>query len=335
MVTILKTNVPVKVGSQTVLADLVDLGNGTTAYQLDFSSGSPPTVLESNVAVNLMSQPLLADLVDLGDGTTAYQLKPSGGGGGNALLLATSPSGVLSTLPAITTISGGALLYVLNGTTDNQITYQNLFNSIGPMPSVPYWDSTTLAAWIAGGTWDNQLGASVSAQPGYALMTLPDMGDNNEVVVFYRTAPATPYTLTSCITFLSCQRRYTASGVCFRESGSGKVISSGAETINDGDIPSFLIRTWTTAASYNGELLNATEYGGLAATTVWWRITDDGANRYYYFSIDGVNFNQIFTDTHTNFLTADQIGIFFVAQTPVGVNAGISTVMAVRSWVIT
>jgi hypothetical protein len=95
-------------------------------------------------------------------------------------------------------------------------------------------------------------------------------------------------------------------GICWRESGSGKLLTFGWGTSN---YPlSFSYAQWTNPTTLSGSQFTVE---APLHYPFWIRFADDGVNRTVKVSADGVSFEPVCASQgRTVFLTADQIGVF-------------------------
>lgn len=188
----------------------------------------------------------------------------------------------------------------------------------GPIyPMTPFVDS--------GFTWDNQGGASLDLTFGNAYFHTPAASGTN-VRAYVKTAPATPYSITIAYTpMLSNSGTNFATGLVFRESGSGKIINfyfNNTEAIN--------VAKWTNSSTFSASytvlgLHTGKRSGGLA----FLRITDNGTNRICAISVDGQHWETVHSVGRTDFLTADQVGVFVYADSA---TTTLVTAMSLLSW---
>lgn len=158
-------------------------------------------------------------------------------------------------------------------------------------------------------TWVNQ-GSSTSAdKTGRMLLTVPrSAGLNMRGVV--KSLPATPYTVTAALGagLVGNSSESHLIALSLRDSGSGKIITWCLTADSANEYMRVLRFTNETSLSASPYVTNCSIVGGL----VWLRITDDGTDRRYWISGTGKDWSEIFTDTHTTFMTADQVGIFIL-----------------------
>jgi len=161
--------------------------------------------------------------------------------------------------------------------------------------------------------WVNQGGASYDTSKGGLTLIAPAAsGQNNRILK--RAAPATPYTIT--VGFIATMGPASGDpevGVCFRESGSGKLHTFHLQ--EDGSSYGSINSTkYTNATTWSANYSTNSDYGRYlrlgGGPLNWFRIADDGANRICSWSNDGQNFLTYHTIGRTDFLTADEVGIF-------------------------
>lgn len=155
-------------------------------------------------------------------------------------------------------------------------------------------------------TWQNQSGATSTDYGSGIFMYAPSASNNQNVRFLYQTPPSTPYTVTAKFIHL----------------GSFEASQSVVYGIGMGDGTKFLV--WY--ANTNGNAWNldigkwdnpTTNVGGLfdedffdiCDNMQWFRIEDDGTNRHFSISRDGVNFLVVYSTSNTTYLTTSRIGI--------------------------
>lgn len=156
-------------------------------------------------------------------------------------------------------------------------------------------------------TWLNQGGASATETLDSILLVVPAASGNNYRGL-YRSAPATPWTLTACFIPILPTANFIQAGVFFRQSSDGK-LAVWSLTV-DGSSP-------TKPTLLSGKYTNATTYSAnytlnypmaWGPCPLWLRIADNGTSRICSWSPNGVDWIAFHTVGRTDFLTADQIG---------------------------
>lgn len=171
------------------------------------------------------------------------------------------------------------------------------------------------------GTWVNQGTASISAASG-ALTLIGGTGvTTTNLVARVVNAGAAPWTVTAFFRGFMLIRATHQMGLCFRESASGKIVNFGLYA--DGGTGSTGGNLWWVVDKYN----NATGATGAYFETpsalqptngLWLRIADDNTNRICSISVDGQHWTQYHSVARTDFITADQWGIYVGTQTSTG-----------------
>jgi hypothetical protein len=174
--------------------------------------------------------------------------------------------------------------------------------------SLPFWRMTPPV--IGDFTWVNQGTSTVTTRGGMMVLEPQGVASGENLRLLVKAAPATPYKITVAMLAQSCN--YTAGdveqfGVCWRESGSGKLICYG---FNSGQYYSLYFRSqqWTNPTTISSSILSfrATRHHPL-----WLRFGDDGTNRLVEISNDGLSFEPVAApQSRTTFITADQVGVF-------------------------
>ncbi len=202
---------------------------------------------------------------------------------------------------------------------DNGLTWDMLpFNRLTP---------PTVASFTGG--WINQGSATAADSKGMLVMTAPSSASSDSLHLLVKAAPATPYKITVALLIQSplyvSQQTTPQQGICFRESGSGKLLTYGWGTSN---YPLyFMCAQWTNPTTFGS---NTFQYGTPPMSPLWVRFGDDGANRTVEISSDGVSFAPVQpSQGRTVYLTADQVGIFVNNWKS---SYGIPRVMSVLHW---
>lgn len=121
------------------------------------------------------------------------------------------------------------------------------------------------------------------------------------------SAPATPFTVTVPVSyaFQDGAAQFGWLGFSDATKYEGVIVGSGVF----GTLSSDNVEQWNTTTSRSGSVGTSRVYGSMPVKA--FRVTDDGANKIFYTSADGINFTTRLTETRTTFLTATQycIGI--------------------------
>lgn len=163
------------------------------------------------------------------------------------------------------------------------------------------------ASW----TWRNQGGASSNDSSNIFIgctkvtgvhIVAPSSGSDNLRILEINT-PSTPYTITAGFTGLFFADGFYSFGLCWVESGSGKVVEAGYYLTG----PQYRVAKWNSVTSFGSGYKTAT--GPFTSGPVSWiRIADDGVDRFVYFSGDGDEWYLFHQVGRTDFITADKVG---------------------------
>jgi len=158
----------------------------------------------------------------------------------------------------------------------------------------------------SGWSWVNQGGASVAADADAILLTAPSSTRNWRLRT--RTlSPSSNYTATAFVEAAGTSG-VTAwwTGIVLRNSSSGSFIHFGPQ--NNATTGATLgVTRWTNTTTFRANSAVPAVYalpGGCMPN--WLRIRDDGSNRYFEFSHNGVDWNLAFSEGRTAFITPDQ-----------------------------
>lgn len=168
---------------------------------------------------------------------------------------------------------------------------------------------TTGYAWDSGTNSASTVGGAVRI-----AVTTENSGGSPYIRVFYKAPPAAPYTVRMLVkvNYVSTGTAiYAISGASFGlsliDTASGKRLTTGLDNSS----------TALTAANYFSGILTSTFvgtygtwYGDLKQDWMWLEYEDDNTDRFERFSVDGVTWNQIATQSRTDYLTPNGIGPF-------------------------
>lgn len=166
---------------------------------------------------------------------------------------------------------------------------------------------------VASFTWVNQGGATASdttntfvgAKKVPAISMAAPTSATDNLRILKKSAPATPYTITIAFQPLMQGQNYYAAGFVWRQSSDGKVINASFGFSTD---YAASVDKWTDPTTYSANYVNFPVRH--TSGPFWVKATDDGTNRVVSVSYDGENFIQIHSVGRTDFLTADEIGIY-------------------------
>jgi hypothetical protein len=176
---------------------------------------------------------------------------------------------------------------------DSSWTYQ----SWGP--SYPLHNPLSAGTWTLGGTTP-----TTSGTPNSNCLQLELNASGNNVAYWSKTVPTAPYTITAILTAtgqdwltLSSSNGYSFIG--WRNSSNGKLLTCGANALYAG------VFEWTNNTTYAGTPANVEMYPPVGL--IFERLTDDGTNRHFYVSANGVHWNSVWSTANTTWLTSDTV----------------------------
>ncbi len=210
------------------------------------------------------------------------------------------------------------LVYVANGET--ALTNDEIFNRqalITPRSAngILFTDPT-----VAGLTNNLNHSTGTYDRTSNQQLKIHEVGTSSyQVRGWYKTAPATPYTITAYIESYSYSANVILGCLFFRESATSELVTFGYNL--NATTPILTTTNFNSATSLNANANLTNSF----LQPKWWRIADNGTNRIVSVSMDGVNWIAIFTVGRTSFLTADQVGFGVV------LNTGIATCIC-HSW---
>jgi hypothetical protein len=198
-----------------------------------------------------------------------------------------------------------------------------------------YLDRDTGAAWVPWGplfqmtapvdgdfAWINQGGASVVTTFGGIHLTTPLSATVN-YRIRKKAAPSTPYTITAWLLHNMTNVSNQSCGVCFRQSSDGKLVIFALDASATGF--SLGVFKFTNPTTFSATYVSRAALA--LGPQICLRIADNGTNRICSVSTDGQNFKDIHSVGRTDFLTADEVGVFVNDQSNT-----IASAMTLLSW---
>ena len=175
--------------------------------------------------------------------------------------------------------------------------------------------------------WINQNTATVTTTGGPMYLNSPSAA--GQLNILKKAAPGTPYTVTVMYNNNSSNMGNPITGIILRNSGTGKIVYWGLRVANASHY--HVLMQYTDATNFSNWAYNQQRFGpaGSSLNLTWLRVNDDGKNRNYSWSTDGINWQQMYTELNDAFTTTDEIG---VAVNPDGATFGVG--MTVLSWIV-
>lgn len=168
--------------------------------------------------------------------------------------------------------------------------------------------------------------ASSSIADSGAGLYLRNAAAETGVNAYVVSAPGTPYALVARMAgYAEIQSsKAPGFGICFRNSSSGKI--EMLQVGNASGAPELSVGFWTSATVFSSAIAAAKPFV-LIGEPIWLAIADDGVNKEFAFSPDGVNWETIFSESRTANFTANQIGFCIHTDGAAQIVAGV-----LKSW---
>lgn len=152
------------------------------------------------------------------------------------------------------------------------------------LSAVPTAANTGLSTWI------NQGSATVSDSAAGVTINAPTSASVN-VICRSKTAPATPYTITTLISRTASPTNNTSVGIGWYD-GTNKLQLNLYEWNNTTKLNYIDVANLSTPTSFS----SSPATGGFGMSQpMWLQMSDDGTNIFFRFSEDGENFLQVYT----------------------------------------
>ena len=165
----------------------------------------------------------------------------------------------------------------------------------------------------AAGTGTTTLGpATFTSDRDDRVLTAPSVTGPQWWVEYQALSPTTNYTVTAYLTQNLPTANYLLGGLFVRNSASGKMISFGPAFSSQLLLAAYKVDTETSG----GPPSYATTSMTPASMPNWYRIRDDGTNRYYEYSYDGWSWYKLTSTLRTDYITPDQFGFGADYQAP-------------------
>ena len=220
----------------------------------------------------------------------------------NANTAARSSAGLYSALPAAGNV--GALYFA----TDNGWLLRDNGTSWDA-----YVDGQPITPPPTTGWTDVNLGTdTVVADLGAQLMTVAARSGLGNWALRVRTlSPASNYTAEFRLDYTppisSTQGSFYGFGVVLRESSSGKIVTFAVGDNSSGNsLIALSVTSWNGPTGSSSSIY--TDEEPVAYFPNWWRIRDDGTNRYFEYSLNRLEWITALSHGRTTFITPDQIG---------------------------
>jgi hypothetical protein len=159
-------------------------------------------------------------------------------------------------------------------------------------------------------TWMNQSTSTAVDAANGIFLTQP-FGATQYIAALVQNAPATPWTFTAGLMMALFTVNFQSCGI--QVSDGTKITALRLQYNSSAGGNSFQLDDFTSATVYTANLAASSVFATLPFP-LWLRVADNGTNIIWSYSVDGVNFLQLFSRTRTTFQTPTKFGICSVAQ---------------------
>lgn len=155
-------------------------------------------------------------------------------------------------------------------------------------------------------TWQNQSGATSTDFGSAIFLFAPNGMSTQNLRYLYKTPPTAPYTVTAKFIHLGA---FTTNASVFY----GLAFGDGTKFITfhvttNGNAWNVDVASWNDVNTFNSSLFSHDFYD-VNDNVQWIRFSDDGINRSFQISRDGINFIEIYNMANSTFLTTSRVGI--------------------------
>jgi hypothetical protein len=190
-------------------------------------------------------------------------------------------------------------------------------------PRVPLTDPL-LRTWA----WFNQGTATVDTSRGAVILQAPG-SSGNQVRGYEESFGAGTYTVTmGFLPALIAGGQAPGAGLLLRDSVGGKFIFFFM--MDNNTTPTIRIDQWNSAGSFSAQAFAVSGQVATGPGLHWLRVQDNGTNRLYSVSADGVTWAQVYSEARTTWCTPDRRGPGIYAQ-----NSTYPQTLTVLSWAVT
>ena len=156
-------------------------------------------------------------------------------------------------------------------------------------------------------TWRNQSTSTATLSKSILTITPPNAAGER---VIYQTAPATPWRVVAKMAVAGVLANQNLwAGLCAFDSGSTNLVDFAWYTFSSDGLA---VQHMTGDAAYGSTPKTNQIFSGQVMPWMYLMMGDDGTNLYVGYSLDGVNFTQIYHELRKSFLTVngpDRVGI--------------------------
>ena len=240
-----------------------------------------------------------ATIEDMGGGRVDLTIAGGGGGGGSGIAVKDEGSS-LGTGFTILNFAGAGVAATDAGGGQATVTISGGGSGASAgRPDVP--------PAASGFAWVNQGGASVTDN-SYGVTMLAPYATSDNVRALVKTAPSAPYRLRARIrpTAIEAALGYQHAGICWRESGTGKLLLFGQQWRSTPGAMVLISHYYTSPTTFSSSPSSVAQ----SQPIQWLSLRDDGTFLYFDYSSDGNTWSNFIAITRALYFTPNQIGLF-------------------------
>jgi hypothetical protein len=156
-------------------------------------------------------------------------------------------------------------------------------------------------------SWYNQGSATVTLRNDGLRMQSPASGNGSgdSARIYARAVPATPYTFTTAYVASFMPQNYMNGGLCYYDTGTGRYINFGLAYAAS---PVIDVSYWNSVNSFASEGIRRSNMFGMR---IWLKLEDNGTTRYYHYSLNGIDWVTLLSESNSTWITPTHVGYVF------------------------
>lgn len=147
---------------------------------------------------------------------------------------------------------------------------------------------------------DTKFGTNIVQSAGASAHSIAGM---------YISAPATPYTATTCMKLNGSLTHTNINGIGWSDGTKYTLFGVRIDSTSPGGTVKYNVANFTNSTTFSADAVSLFAML-MAGSHIWLRIADDNVNRTCSLSKDGINFYQVYSVARTTFQTPTRIGLF-------------------------
>lgn len=235
------------------------------------------------------------------------------------------PNGTLSVVGTVATYTpaggvGNATTTGAGGSEPGSPSTGDLYLPTSGQPALERYSGSAWSQWgpfvpltkpplVTNWTWVNQGSSTATDDAGGGIFLSTPGNAGFSISALVRTAPSTPYVLTAAFTFHHLATNSQGAGLVLRDSSGARAIFFSVGTSSGN--PALVVSQCTNVTTFSTNSFSATgsAFFLMLGGMIFLRISDNGTTRTYEISPDLQHWMTVLSETHTTWLTANQVGI--------------------------